>query len=59
MDPKTRNAQILVMVDKFSKYVLLEPCPLEVDATQTAVIFIRRVVGDHGVLSVVISDRGP
>ena len=58
-DPQTQFAQILVMVDKFTKYVLLEPCPLEIDAKQTAAIFLRRVVSEHGVPAVVISDRGP
>ena len=58
-DPRTKCSQILVIVDKFSKYVLLEPCPMEIDASQIASIFIRRVVGEHGVPAVVISDRGP
>ena len=31
---------------------------MEIDASQTASIFIRRVVGEHGVPAVVISDRG-
>ena len=58
-DERTKNAQILVIVDKFTKYVILEPCPLEVDAIQTAEIVIRRVIAEYGVPAVVISDRGP
>ena len=56
---KSRNTQIAVLVDKFSKYVCLEPCAKEIDAVQTAQIFLRRIVGDFGVPQVVISDRGP
>ena len=51
--------QVLVMVDKFSKYVCLEPCAAEVSAAQTAAILQRRVLRDFGVPQVVISDRGP
>ena len=58
-DPRTKQSQILVIMDKFSKYVLLEPYPMEIDASQTASIVIRRVVGEHSVPAVVISDRGP
>ena len=57
--PARNIHQILVMVDKFTKYVMLEPCPKEVSAEDTAQIFVKRVVRDHGVPSVVISDRGP
>ena len=52
-------SQILVIVDKFTKYVLLEPCPIEMSAAATAEVFIRRVISEHGVPAVVISDRGP
>ena len=58
-DTKTGFSQILVMVDKFTKYVLLEACAADIDAKQTACIFTRRVVCEHGVPAVVISDRGP
>ena len=47
------------MVDKFSKYVCLEPCTAEIDAKQTAEIFQKRIIAEHGVPQVVISDRGP
>ena len=51
--------QILVMVDKFSKYVCLEPCAAEISAVQMTGILQRRVIRDFGVPWVVISDRGP
>ena len=54
-----QQAMCLVIIDKFSKYVLLEPVSRMVDAEETAEVFIRRVVGQFGVPSVVISDRGP
>ena len=50
---------VLMIVDKFSKYVCLEPCVAELSAPDTAQIFVRRVVAEHGVPQVVISDRGP
>ena len=53
------STQILVVVDKFSKYAILEPCPSTMTALDTAQAFIRRVVSSFGVPSVVISDRGP
>ena len=52
-------AMILVIVDKFSKYTILEPCKKDTTAIQTAEIFVKRVIRDHGVPKVVISDRGP
>ena len=58
-ESKTKFSQILVIVDKFTKYVILEPCTMEVDAAQTASLFTKRVIGEFGVPSVVISDRGP
>ena len=55
----TGNTMCLVMVDKFSKYVMFESVPESVDAEQTADIFLRRVVSQFGVPETVISDRGP
>ena len=49
----------LVIVDKFSKYVILELVYESVTAKDTADIFIRRVISEHGVPTRVISDRGP
>ena len=58
-EPSTKFSQVLVLIDKFTKYVLLEPCTQNVTAVQTAQILIRRIIGEHGVPAVVISDRGP
>ena len=55
----TRHNTCLVIVDKFSKYTILEGVPDTVDARMTANLFIKRVVAAWGVPSVVISDRGP
>ena len=55
----TQNNTCLVIVDKFSKYRILEGVPENVDAKATANIFIKRVVAVWGVPSIVISDRGP
>ena len=55
----TGNTMCLVIVDKFSKYVLFESVPETVTAEQTADIFVRRVVSQFGVPESVISDRGP
>ena len=49
----------LVIVDKFSKYVLLEPVHETITAKDTADILIKRVISEHGVPARVISDRGP
>ena len=49
----------LVIVDKFSKYVILEPVHETVTAKDTADILIKRVISEHGVPARVISDRGP
>ena len=53
------NTMCLVIVDKFSKYVLLESVPETVNSEQAATIFLRKVVSQFGVPEVVISDRGP
>ena len=52
-------SQVLVIVDKFSKYTILEPCPATMTALDTAKVFIRRVIANFGLPKVVISDRGP
>ena len=49
----------LVIVDKFSKYVILEGVAETVTAKDTAEILLRRVIACFGVPEVVISDRGP
>ena len=58
-ETRQNPAMILVMVDKFSKYTMLELCTKDTSAIQTAEIFVKRVVRDHGIPKVVISDRGP
>ena len=55
----TPNNTCLVIVDKFSKYTILEGVPENIDTQMTANIFIKRVVAVWGVPAVVISDRGP
>ena len=57
--PHTRHNQCLVIIDKFSKYTILEGCHTSIDAKDTARIFIKRVIAPFGVPKVVISDRGP
>ena len=54
----TGRTYCLVIVDKFSKYVLLEPVSATVTAEETAQILIRRVIAAFGVPVKVISDRG-
>ena len=54
----TSNTHCLVIVDKISKFVLLEAVPETLSAAHTAEIFLRRVVSVFGVPSVVITDRG-
>ena len=56
---RTKHNQILVIVDKFTKYTILEGCSTSIDAKETARIFIKRVIAPFGVPKVVISDRGP
>ena len=55
----TGYRQCLVMVDKFSQFVFLEGCSMEVSAEATAKIFFKRVVPLVGVPHKVVSDRGP
>ena len=61
LPPATNSqlSQVLVIVDKFSKYTILEPCPSTMTALDTAKAFIRRVIANFGLPKVVISDRGP
>ena len=49
----------LVIVDKFTKYTILEGVDETVTAEQTAKIFVKRVVAEHRVPSIILSDRGP
>ena len=52
------NTYCLVIVDKFSKFVVLEAVLETLSAAQTAEIFLRRVVSVFSVPSLVITDRG-
>ena len=54
----TGRTYCLVIVDKFSKYVLLEPVSEAVSAEETAEILVRRVISQFGVPVKIISDRG-
>ena len=54
----TLNTHCLVIVDKFSKFVVLEAILEILSAAQTAEIFFRRVVSVFGNPSLVITDRG-
>ena len=54
----TGRTYCLVMVDKFSKYVLLEPVSEAVSAEETAEILVRRVISQFGVPVKIISDQG-
>ena len=56
---RTKHTAILVMVDKFSKYTNLEGCSEGMSAQDTARIVMRRIVAQHGIPQVIISDRGP
>ena len=55
----TGHQQCLVLVDKFSRFVFLEGCPLEISAQRTTELFCKRIVPLLGVPQKVISDRGP
>ena len=57
--PNTQHTYCLVIVDKFTKYTILEGVDETVTAEQTAKIFVKRVVAEHGVPSIILSDRGP
>ena len=57
--PPSSASQILVIVDKFTKYTMLEACPAEMTALDTARVLIKRLVCNFGAPRLVISDRGP
>ena len=56
---KTQHDQCLVMVDKFSKFVMLKGCRNTISAEETARLFHEKVFPLFGAPRVVISDRGP
>ena len=56
---KSSKTHCLVVVDKFSKYIILEAVHETINSQETAEILIRRIISKHGVPVRVISDRGP
>ncbi|SJL16294.1 uncharacterized protein ARMOST_19814 [Armillaria ostoyae] len=50
---------LLVVVDRFSKAIILVPCNVELSAERWARILQDHVYARHGMPQVVISDRGP
>ncbi|CCE29340.1 uncharacterized protein CPUR_03033 [Claviceps purpurea 20.1] len=53
------NDSILVIVDKFSKQVMLEPCKNNVTAAECArLLYNRLLMANWGLPKVIISDRG-
>ena len=54
----TGHTYCFVMVDKFSKYVLLEGVSETITSEEAAAIFIKRVISAFGVPVKIISDRG-
>ena len=59
--PKTKNGfdSILTIVDRFSKFVILVPCTIQVNAAEVAKLFFDKVVCNFGMPSKIISDRDP
>ena len=55
----TFHCQCIVITDKFSRFVMMEGCHMEVSAADVAQIFLHRVLPLFGVPLKVISDRGP
>ena len=56
---KTQHDQCLVIVDKFSKFVMLKGCRNTISAEETARLFHEKVFPLFGAPRVVISDHGP
>ncbi|SJL13786.1 uncharacterized protein ARMOST_17234 [Armillaria ostoyae] len=54
-----RHDALLVVVDRFSKAIILVPCNIELSAEGWARILRDHVYARHGMPQVVISDRGP
>jgi hypothetical protein len=50
---------ILVVVDQFTKTIIIEPCNKTIDADATADLLIKRVFCKFGIPEKIISDRGP
>ncbi|SJL16078.1 uncharacterized protein ARMOST_19594 [Armillaria ostoyae] len=54
-----RHDTLLVIVDHFSKAIILMPCNVELSTEEWARILRDHVYARHGMPQVVISDRGP
>jgi hypothetical protein len=50
---------ILVVVDQFTKTIIIEPCNKTIDTDATADILIKRVFCKFGIPEKIISNRGP
>ena len=50
---------IMVVTDRCSRHVRLVPCHTTDTATETAMLFLRHIVSQHGYPKVIISDRDP
>ena len=50
---------ILTVVDRFTKMDQIFPCVMSINRQETANIIMCEVLGDHGLLGDIISDRGP
>ena len=53
------NTMCLVIVDKFSKYTILESVSVNIDAEQTADVLVKRMISLFGIPEKIITDRGP
>jgi len=54
--PRGHDA-VMVMCDRLSKMVRFAPCTKDTSTTQVATLFIQHVFANHGMPSVLISDR--
>ena len=57
-DESNQHTDCLVIVDKFTKWVVAAPCRANPTTEETAEIFLNEVVYVFGIPKVVISDRG-
>jgi len=55
---KWRHDAVLVLVERFSRFVHLVPVPSNISTDQLLEIFQRRIVSVYGVPSILVTDRG-